>query len=447
VTSRKRSGPAAGPRRRAEARARTRRAGAPTSPPDPIEDAPRLVQELEAHRIELEIQNDELRAAQVRAEEVAARFADLFEHSPIGYVSLDPTGLVHAVNLAAATVLGVGRALLVGRRIGLFVAPRDRARFSDFLAEAALRADGPSAAIELDLAPRGESTTREGRVTARMTARRKPHSSEVLLCVEDVSERRAMEDRLRETDRRKADFLVTLSHELRTPLSAILTATYVLERDAASDATRRAQRIIRRQAEHVTRLVEDLLDVSRIERGKLELRRSRLDLRELVGSVAEAFRAAIEERGVTFRVAVPDGSVWAEADATRLEQVIGNLVHNASKFTRRGDEIVVGLAAEGEFAEIRVWDSGAGIDAAVLPSVFGVFVQGERTMARSRGGLGVGLAVVKALTELHGGTVRAASAGVGQGSEFVVRLPAEPIAPGYRAGSSALAPPLSPHSA
>jgi signal transduction histidine kinase len=379
---------------------------------------------LAAHRIELEVQNEELRAARTRAEQVAARFTELFDRSPLGYAALDATGVIHAINLIAARLLAHERDSLVGRRLGLFVAGRDRAAFQEFLASLH-RQQGGGATIEVALAAPEEALPPEAPAYVRLTACQTPATAEILLCVEDVTERREADERLREADRRKGEFLATLAHELRTPLAAIVTATHILEHDPGSSAASRAHRIVRRQAEHIIRLVDDLLDVSRIERGKLVLRRSRVDLRELVLRVAEDYRGLLEDHGISFQVVTPDACVWADADGTRITQVVGNLLGNASKFTRRGDEVLLSLSEAGDVAEIRVKDTGAGIDPALLPRIFGAFVQGERTAARSAGGLGVGLAVVKALTELHAGTVRAESAGAGRGAEFVIRLPVE----------------------
>jgi PAS domain S-box-containing protein len=240
----------------------------------------------------------------------------------------------------------------------------------------------------------------------------------------DITRRKLAEDALREADRRKDEFLGMLSHELRNPLAPIRNSIYVLRHtEPGSDRSLRAQAVIERQTEHLTRLVDDLLDVTRIARGKIELRRSRVDLGEVVLQAAEDFRATMEERGVAFRVAVPESPAWADADATRITQVIGNLLHNAAKFTRRGDEVRLSLRAVDGDAELSVGDTGAGIDLALLPKVFEPFVQGERTLARTEGGLGLGLALVKGVTELHGGSVSVHSAGVGRGAELTVRLP------------------------
>jgi PAS domain S-box-containing protein len=240
----------------------------------------------------------------------------------------------------------------------------------------------------------------------------------------DATERKQALEALREADRRKDEFLGILSHELRNPLAPIRNSVFILERAApGTEAATRAKEVIRRQTAHLTRLVDDLLDVTRVARGKIELRRSRVDLREVVLHAAEDFRLLFRDRGVALDVVVPAEGIWADADATRITQVIGNLLHNASKFTRGGESVALTLAANGAAAEVRVRDTGAGIDPALLPTIFEAFVQGERTLARTEGGLGLGLALVKGIVELHGGSVRVESGGKGRGAEFVVRLP------------------------
>jgi PAS domain S-box-containing protein len=252
----------------------------------------------------------------------------------------------------------------------------------------------------------------------------------------DIQERRHIEDELRETQRalaehaerlreehrRKDEFLGMLSHELRNPLAPIRNSVYLLRHSGPEDADR-SLRVIERQTEHLTRLVDDLLDVTRIARGKIQLRRARVDLRDVVRRTGEDLRTVLEERGVAYRVELPDRPLHADADATRIAQVIGNLLGNAAKFTREGDEVTLSLAARGDEAVVRVRDTGAGIDPALLPSLFEPFVQGERTLARSEGGLGLGLALVKGLVELHGGSVHVESAGRGTGATFTLRLP------------------------
>ncbi len=237
---------------------------------------------------------------------------------------------------------------------------------------------------------------------------------------------RAIAEKLAETDQRKDDFLSVLSHELRNPLAPIRNAVFLLRRcDPAGDAARREKilTIVERQVDHLTRLVEDLLDVTRITRGRIELRRERIDLRQLLRRTGDDHHALAQRRGVDLHVRVPAQATWVEGDPCRLTQIVGNLLQNAVKFSRDGDEVTLALQADGEWAEILVTDTGVGIDADLLAHVFEAFVQAERTLARSDGGLGLGLALVKKLTEMHGGSVRASSEGPGKGAEFVVRLP------------------------
>jgi signal transduction histidine kinase len=235
--------------------------------------------------------------------------------------------------------------------------------------------------------------------------------------------------RLEEEDRKKNEFLAVLSHELRNPLAPIRNSVHILHRaPPGSDQAIRAQNVIERQAGHLTRLVDDLLDVARIARGRIELRRTRTDLREVVLRAADDFRAMMDERGLTFHVEVPAMRAWADLDATRVTQVIGNLLHNAAKFASRGDEVSLSLGVANGQGVISVRDTGPGIDPALLPLIFDTFVQEERTLARSSGGLGLGLPLVKNITELHGGTVCAESAGVDKGAQFTIVMPLAPVA-------------------
>jgi len=240
----------------------------------------------------------------------------------------------------------------------------------------------------------------------------------------DVTELVEAREVLRAANRSKDDFLAVLSHELRNPLAPIRSSTYVLgHAKLGSEQARRAQSVIERQTEHLTRLVDDLLDLTRIARGKIELRRERIDLREVVWRAADDYRLLMEEAGVAFRTALPDSKLWADADSTRIAQIVGNLLHNSLKFTQRGGEVVLSLLTDGDQAEIHVRDDGAGIDPKLAQRVFEPFVQADQSLARSQGGLGLGLALVKGVAEMHGGSARVVSAGKGKGAEFVVRLP------------------------
>jgi CheY-like chemotaxis protein/two-component sensor histidine kinase len=215
-----------------------------------------------------------------------------------------------------------------------------------------------------------------------------------------------------------------LSHELRNPLAGIITSSYLLRRvDAASQYALRARDVIERQARYLSRLVDDLLDITRIARGKTTVRRERVDLADCVRRTAEDYAALFSELGVHLFIEVPAGPVWAAVDPTRMAQLIGNLLQNAAKFTPRAGNVTITLRVADGQAEVRVSDTGAGIDPGLLPMLFEPFVQGDRSAARIEAGLGLGLALVKGIAELHGGTVRGESAGPGKGATFVVRLP------------------------
>jgi signal transduction histidine kinase len=239
---------------------------------------------------------------------------------------------------------------------------------------------------------------------------------------------------LQEADRRKDLFLAMLAHELRNPLAAITTAAGILERRASADPKDgRMVSIIQRQTNHLARLVDDLLDVSRMTRGKVELRRARMDLRGVLEQVLTTFRPRAEARKLTLDWSLPSLALWMEADSTRLEQVFTNLLDNATKYTDAGGSIHMGcelrLKDGRPGAAVWVKDTGIGIRAEVLPRVFDLFSQADESLERTRGGLGIGLTLVRSLVEMHEGQVEANSEGPGRGSEFVVWLPVLPEAP------------------
>jgi len=242
----------------------------------------------------------------------------------------------------------------------------------------------------------------------------------------DITERRRAEDALKDADRRKDEFLATLAHELRNPLAPIRNAVHVLRHDASSSMAKRDLALlamIERQAEHLVRLVDDLLEVSRITRGKIELRKRRIDLADVVKHAVETAQPTIDHARHRLHVTAPPEPLMLDADPVRLAQVFTNLLNNAAKYTEQGGDI--GLIVERRDGEaiVTVRDSGVGIPAEMLPRVFDLFTQVDRTLGRAQGGLGIGLALVKSLIELHGGSVSAQSEGLGRGSAFIVRLP------------------------
>ncbi|MEO8699349.1 MAG: ATP-binding protein [Kofleriaceae bacterium] len=238
----------------------------------------------------------------------------------------------------------------------------------------------------------------------------------------DITERTALLEQAERANRSKDEFLAMLGHELRNPLAPIKTALDLMN-IKGGDVFRRERDIIERQVKHVVMLVGDLLDVSRIAQGKIDLDRKRVDLADIVERAVEAASPLVEERRHSIEVDVPDG-LTIDGDEGRLRQVISNLITNAAKYTPRSGRIAVRAARDVDDAVIVVRDNGVGIAPELLPNLFDLFVQGKRTLERAEGGLGLGLAIVRSLVTLHGGSVQARSDGVGKGSEFEVRLPA-----------------------
>ena len=255
--------------------------------------------------------------------------------------------------------------------------------------------------------------------------------------VREMEERRAAERKSHAKD----EFLAMLGHELRNPLSAITSASSLIGLPgAAPDTVARARAIIGRQSQHLSRIVDDLLDLSRAMSGKILLARQATDLSTLVASCLETFRATGRTAG--YRIAVDLAPGWVDGDPTRLEQIVSNLLDNALKYTPSGGSIDIALARAGDDVVFNVRDSGVGIPSELLPQVFDVFVQGAISIDRSQGGLGIGLSLVRRLVELHGGSVSADSPGAGLGSSFTIRLPGvQPAAPDAPC-APALAPPV-----
>ena len=224
-------------------------------------------------------------------------------------------------------------------------------------------------------------------------------------------------------NRAKDQFLALLAHELRNPLAPIVTAAALIRRTGAPPAIQRSVGIVERQAGHLARLLDDLLDVSRITRGTIELRREPVELERAIGNALEATRPQVDALEHTVSVSLPDTPVHVDADPTRLEQILVNVLSNAAKYTPSAGQITVNVIEEDGEAVLRIRDTGIGISPEMLPRIFDLFTQGDQSLAHSSGGLGVGLTLVHRLVELHGGRVSAASDGPGTGSEFTIRLP------------------------
>ena len=240
----------------------------------------------------------------------------------------------------------------------------------------------------------------------------------------DITEQRRAELALKAAEKRKNEFLAILAHELRNPLAAIRSAAHLLKLKSSGDPDLIWGRdVIARQVKQLTQLIDDLLDVSRIDRGKIQLRRVPLDVNEVVARAAEAVRPLITTKQHALNVVLPPHALHALADPVRLEQVVGNLLANAVKYTDNGGSITLTCAREGAFVVVRVRDNGVGIEPELLPQVFDLAYQIPSTRDRYTGGLGIGLSIVKTLVEMHGGSVAASSDGPGRGSEFTIKVP------------------------
>lgn len=243
----------------------------------------------------------------------------------------------------------------------------------------------------------------------------------------EITDRKQIEEALREADRRKDAFLATMAHELRNPLAALRNGLELFKRSSTADVAPRIVPMMERQLSQLVRLIDDLMDVSRITTGKLVLKRERISVQEIVAVTLETARPFIDAAGHSLSIDWPDEPVWLHADPIRLSQVFGNLLTNSAKYMRAGGQIKLSARQLGESVVITVQDTGMGIPADLLGTVFDMFTQVKRTLDRSQGGLGIGLSLVKTLVELHGGEVAVTSGGIELGSTFTVTLPTDPL--------------------
>jgi signal transduction histidine kinase/PAS domain-containing protein/ActR/RegA family two-component response regulator len=307
---------------------------------------------------------------------------------------------------------------------------------------AELQALRPQSIISVPLTARGVSF---GALTLLYAGSGRQHAASDLDLAMDLARRTAaavdnarLVHRLKEEDRRKDEFLATLAHELRNPLAPIRTGLALLRVSTDPAVGERTRQMMERQLGHMVRLIDDLLDLSRVTQGKVQLEKERLDLWSLVNTALETSRPVLDSAGLQLAVRLPEAHILIDADRTRLAQVLGNLLHNAAKFTAPGGRVEITAAEDGGDVLISVADSGIGIAREMLTAIFEMFAQVDDAGNRAHGGLGIGLTLVRRLVELHGGQVWAHSAGLGHGSTFVVRLPrasttaaaAPPAAPG-----------------
>jgi PAS domain S-box-containing protein len=360
-----------------------------------------------------------------RLDEARARLAAIVDSSDDAIVSKTLEGVILSWNRAAERLFGYTAAEAVGQTIYIIIPPERRAEeemvlgrlrtgdMVDHFETVRRRKDGTLVEVSLTVSPVRDSRGRvigASKIARDITQRKRVER-----------ERAAMFEEAQQANRAKDEFLAMLGHELRNPLGAISSAIRLLEPvDHVSERAALAREVIARQTRHLARLVDDLLDVARVMTGKVLLERQPLDLAEAVTRHVNSVRATgkMQDHVVT----VEARTVWVDADAIRIEQIVGNLVSNALKYTPAGGRVTIRVGPDDGDAMLSIEDTGVGMTPHLLARVFDLFVQGERRLDRNQGGLGIGLTLVKRLVELHGGTVEASSAGPDRGSRFTVRM-------------------------
>ena len=353
------------------------------------------------------------------ADQVLGKLAAIVESSDDAIVSKNLDGIIMSWNRGAEKLFGYTAGEAIGQPIKMLMPPdrvneelgilqriREGLRM-DHYETMRRRKDGSLVDVSLSVSPILERGTVVG---ASKIAR-------------DITERKRAEAALREIDRRKEEFLAMLSHELRNPLAPMRHAVTLLQQADEEEIRRQACAILDRQVEHMTKLVEELLDISRISRGGIEVHKQQIDLASIVETAVETSRPLVEAAGHKLEVTLPQAPVSIVGDGQRLAQVVSNLLNNAAKYTPRGGRIGLNISTAPNAAAISVRDNGIGIAAGDLPRLFNMFTQLDGARRCSPDGMGVGLALARQLVELHGGTIEARSEGLGRGSEFTVRLP------------------------
>jgi PAS domain S-box-containing protein len=352
--------------------------------------------------------------------------AAIYAHVPgiLFYVAVGPDEEFRFLSMSdgGLTAMGLPRERVVGSRVRDVIPAPSCDMVLDHYREA-IRTGRTVRWEEESIYPAGR---RHGEVAVTPLYDSRGAPTRLIGIVHDITERKAAETALSEADARKTDFIAAMSHELRNPLAAICANLAVLDLAAGdSQSAIRSRAIVGRQVAHMTRLVDDLLDITRITRGTIELQRESLELGALVGRALEEHQAAFAIRDLACQIELPAKSLWLDADPARLTQVIGNLLSNALRFTPPRGRVAVSLAEEDGAAVLRVRDTGVGIEADLLDVLFVPFKRAHRPLDGNPG-LGLGLALVKSIVELHGGTVAAASDGLDRGTEVLVRIPLAP---------------------
>ena len=369
-------------------------------------------------------------AAHRKASEALAQFETLLERAPVGVFVVDDAFRLSAVNPVALPAFGE-IADLIGRGFDEVVRRIWPKPMADDLVQRfrhTLETGEPYAVAEHV----GQRLDRNVTEFYEWQINRIPLPGNrfgVVCYFRDIAKWVTAREALRETDRRKDEFLATLSHELRNPLAPLRNALQLLRLNGKGDPSLRpVQEIMERQVNHLVRLVDDLLEISRITRGALDLRREPVEVAAIVRSAVETSHPVIESAGHQLTLLLPDVPLWVEGDPVRLAQILGNLLNNAAIYTERGGQIAVQVRRQGDDGVISVRDNGRGIAAGDLERIFEIFIRGEGSATRDQGGLGIGLALARKLAQMHGGSVVVASDGPGRGSEFTLRIPLRPDA-------------------
>jgi PAS domain S-box-containing protein len=354
----------------------------------------------------------------------------LVESMNEGAATLSEDGVILFSNPRLAALLGTTPAELAGTRLVSWIGGGERAQFERLLRDSrdrSVSSDLTLCAGKVDSLPVHVSLSSlvvKGMrcccaVLTDMSLAK--HHAALAASAEYV---RQVNDRLREADKRKDEFLATLAHELRNPLAPIRAAAYMIKKlDVKDERLLQAREVIERQAAHMTRLIDDLLELSRITQGKFDLQRRPESLTAIIAGVVQSAQSAMDQRQHQFQIEVAPDSLLMEADAIRIAQAVGNVIENATKYTPPGGRITLRVARAGQQAVISVQDNGIGIEPDMAARIFDMFVQAENGDRRPHGGLGIGLALTRKLIEMHGGTITVSSAGLGKGAEFEIRLP------------------------
>jgi PAS domain S-box-containing protein len=373
--------------------------------------------ELAATNEALRRENEERTRAEEEVREKQAELTDFVENATVGLHWVGPDGTILWANRAEHELLGYTREEYVGRNIADFHA--DPPVIDDILCRLTRGEElyGYEARLRCK-----DGTVRHVLISSSVY-RKNGEFCHTRCFTRDITERKAAEEALKERDRRKDEFMAMLAHELRNPLAPISNALQILQLRKDEETVEQVRQMVGRQVGQLNHLVSDLLEASRVTTGKIVLRKQLLDLAQFARIATNDVADTLKTAGINLTVEAPDTPVWVDGDWTRLTQALGNLLHNSGKFTAAGGQVTVTVEASEGMATLSVNDTGAGIAPEVLPRLFSPFTQATQDLDRSKGGLGLGLALVKGLVELHGGTVRAESDGPGRGARLTIELP------------------------